>query len=79
MVEAEAKTVVAPATPEVPEVAAPAVVRKKWVPKAAVVPAGESVSAADPVPDGAMEKNDEAPVRKKWEPKRSAKPPDAGD
>jgi Fe-S oxidoreductase/nitrate reductase gamma subunit len=81
--EQEVEAVAAPVVVEMPEVAAPVVVRKKWAPKAAaasVPPVAESAGAADPVTEALAEKAGEgvaAPARKKWEPKRGVKPPDA--
>jgi Fe-S oxidoreductase len=81
----EAIEVSAPVVVAAPEVAAPAVVRKKWVPKAAasVQPAVEAEAVVEVKEAGAsVETAAEAgvaPARKKWEPKRSVKPPEAGE
>jgi Fe-S oxidoreductase len=70
-----------------PEVVAPAVVRKKWAPKAAgpvSAPETKEAPAVKPVRDVTQEVSGvpdvidmPAPARKKWEPKKIAKPPDS--
>jgi Fe-S oxidoreductase len=84
--EAAKETVESAATVQVPEVVAPAVVRKKWAPKAASlvsVPEGPTVAsvhdvqAIAPAAPEVMETTEKPPERKKWEPKKSVKPPDS--
>jgi hypothetical protein len=74
------------ATVQVPEVVAPAVVRKKWAPKAAslvsvpeapTVASVHDVQAIAPAAPEVIETTEKPPERKKWEPKKSVKPPDS--
>ena len=84
--EAAKETVESVATVQVPEVVAPAVVRKKWAPKAAslvsvpeapTVASVHDVQAIAPAAPEVMETTEKPPERKKWEPKKSVKPPDS--
>jgi Fe-S oxidoreductase len=84
--EAAKETVESVATVQVPEVVAPAVVRKKWAPKAAslvsvpeapTVASVHDVQAIAPAAPEVIETTEKPPERKKWEPKKSVKPPDS--
>jgi Fe-S oxidoreductase len=84
--EAAKETVESVATVQVPEVVAPAVVRKKWAPKAAslvsvpeapTVASVHDVQAIAPAAPQVTETTEKPPERKKWEPKKSVKPPDS--
>jgi hypothetical protein len=73
------------ATVETPQLEAPAVVRKKWAPKAgaaSVAEAAQPVASSAPVVEAesgapvVAETAGPSPARKKWEPKKGVKPPE---
>jgi Fe-S oxidoreductase len=90
VVKREEEAVVEPKVEAAEPVETPAVVRKKWAPKAAMANVPEVVEPVvpdvpvvetEPVPTAPVvaETAETAPVRKKWEPKRSGKPTDSGE
>jgi Fe-S oxidoreductase len=90
VVKREEEAVVEPKVEAAEPVETPAVVRKKWAPKAAAASVPEVVEPVvpdvpvvetEPVPTAPVvaETAETAPVRKKWEPKRSGKPTDSGE